>query len=120
MHDSRLARSVLPHVAKAAAQDPRELQPDCFGEAPDLVLRVVDQVAAGFGVLVLGKAVPNRPHASAHAIARVDDGDGSAARREVARRRQSRQSGAGHQHGNTIQRRSRHVLTVNGNRGRMR
>ena len=73
--DLRLPGAVGPHVAEAAAEDPRELQPELLGELADLRLVLVDQVAAGLGVLAVGEAVAQRPDAAADAVARVDDGD---------------------------------------------
>ena len=120
MNDARCTRAVLTHVAETAAQDARQLQPDVVGEAADLLLRLVDQIAARFGVLLFGEPVANRPDASADAVARVDDGDRCAARGEIARGGEACESGARDEHRHAVQRRSRHVLTLNGNRGRLR
>ena len=76
--DPRPARSVGADVAEAAAQDARQLQPELAGQLADLVLLLVDHVAAGLGVLPLGEAVADRPDPAADAVARVDDGDGGA------------------------------------------
>ena len=86
--DARLAGRVGPDVAEAAAQDARQLQPELLAEVADLVLRFVDQVAAGFGVLAFGEAVADGPDAAADAVARVDHGDvGAERQRDRARRR---------------------------------
>ena len=97
LHDLRLAGSIGADVPEAAAQDACELQPQVGGELADFVLLLVDHVAAGFGVLPLGKAVADRPHAPANAIARVHDGDLGAQRGEIARGREPREARAGHQ-----------------------
>ena len=45
-HDAGLAGGIGPRVAEAAAQDPRELQPQLFRELLNLVLPLVNQIAA--------------------------------------------------------------------------
>jgi thiosulfate/3-mercaptopyruvate sulfurtransferase len=62
------------------------------------VLLFVDHVAAGFGVLVLGEAVPNSPRAAADAVARLDDGDRGAAADKIVRGHQAGQPGARDEH----------------------
>ena len=83
------------HVAEAIAQDPGERQSQLAGQLADLLLRLVDHVAAGFGVLAVGEAVADRPDAAAHAVARLDDGHGRAHGREVVGGGQPREAGAG-------------------------
>ena len=59
------------------------------------MLRLVDHVAACFGVLSLGEAVANRPDASADAVAGLEDRDVGALGQQVERRRETGQAGAG-------------------------
>ena len=98
LNDPRAARAVAPHVAEAAAQDARQLQPELAGERPDLVLRLVDHVAAGFGVLALGEAVADRPHAAADAVARLDHRDVGAFVQQIACGGETGKSSAGNEH----------------------
>ena len=68
--DLRPAGLIGAHVAEAAAQNPRQLETELAGQLADLVLLLVDEVAAGLGVLALGEAVADRPDAAADAVAR--------------------------------------------------
>jgi hypothetical protein len=45
------------------------------GELTNFVLRIVDHVAAGLGVLTVGEAVAYGPDAPTHAIASLDHRD---------------------------------------------
>ena len=85
---------VGPRVAEAAAQNPRQLQAQLLRELPNLVLRLVDQIAARFGVLLLDERIANRPDAAAEPAARVDDGDLGAVADQIARRGQAGEPGA--------------------------
>jgi hypothetical protein len=58
------------------------------------VLRLVDHVAARFGVLGIGEAVADGQDAPADAIARIDDRDVRAEGNEIARRDEPRKTGA--------------------------
>jgi hypothetical protein len=62
----------------------------------------VDHVAAGFGVLAFGEALAQRPHASADAVAPIDDDHVRAERREVAGSREPREARARHEHRYTV------------------
>ena len=86
------------HVAETAAQNSRELETQRVGEIPDLVLRLIDHVAARFGVLSVRESVADRPHAPAQALAGLDDRDGRAHGRQVVRRRQAGKAGARDEH----------------------
>ena len=101
--DARLSGGVGPDVAEAAAQDARQLEAHFLAEIADLVLRFVDHVAAGFGVLAFGEAVADGPHAAADAVARIDDGDVRAERREIAGGGKAGESCAGNEHGGACQ-----------------
>ena len=78
---------VLGRGARALGMD--ELPPaavlDFAGERADLGLRRVDHVAAGLGVLAVGKCVADRPDAAADPVARLDDGDVGSVVRQVVR-----------------------------------
>ena len=50
------------------------------------MLRLVDHVAAGFGVLPFGEAVADRPDPAADAVARVEHRHVGAERGEIVRR----------------------------------
>ena len=91
--DPRPAGAVQADVAKASPENARERQPKLFRELTDLELRLVDHVAAGFGVLAVGEAVADGPDAPADAIARVDDRD-VRAQDEIARRDEPRETRA--------------------------
>ena len=39
------------------------------------MLGLVDHVAAGLGVLIVGEPIANRPHPAANAVACIDDRD---------------------------------------------
>ena len=105
-----LPDAVGPRVAEAAGQDARQLQAQLFGERADLVLALVDQIAARFRVLAVGEPVANRPHAAAETAARVDDGDVGAVEHEIVRGGESGQAGAGHEHADAAQRAVRLAL----------
>jgi hypothetical protein len=77
-------------VAPASA-DPRERQPQLFRELPDLVLPVVNQIAARLGVLLLDERIANRPHSSADPVACVGDGNLGPVADQVAGRHQAGQ-----------------------------
>ena len=62
------------------------------------MLRLVDHVAAGLGVLAIGEAIADRPHAAAGTLAGLDDGDRRAHGRQVVCRGQAGKAGAYHQH----------------------
>jgi len=51
----------------------------------DLLLVLIDQVAARFGVLAVDEPVANRPDAAANPAARVDDGHVGAVHHQIAR-----------------------------------
>ncbi len=84
-------------VAEALAKNPGERQPQFAGQLADFLLRLVDHVAAGFGVLAVRKAVADGPDAAAHAVARLDDGHRRAHGREVVSRGESGETCPGDQ-----------------------
>ena len=87
--------AIVPDVGEAPAENPGQLQLVFGDEAADFLVPVVDQVAAGFGVLAVGKAVADGPDAAADAVARVEDGDMCAEIEEIVRRGQASQPGPG-------------------------
>ena len=104
LHDARTIAAVLAHVAEPAAQDRRQLQTELAGELANLALATVDHVAAGLGVLPLLEAVAHREHATADAVAGVDDGDLCAHGDQIACRGEAGQTGAGHHDRHSVQR----------------
>ena len=98
------AAGVGPHVAPATAQDPGELQPELVGQPPDLMVRFLNQVAAGFRVLGVGEPVPDRPHAATEAAARFDNRDIGAATHQIAGGREAGKTSARHEHRDAIER----------------
>ena len=80
-----MALRVGAHVAEAAAENSRQLAGRATRPAAGSRLLLVDQVAAGLGVLAMGEAFVDGPDASADAIARVDDDDVGAHRHQVVR-----------------------------------
>src|SRR5207344_3108622 len=85
------------HVAEAVAENPGERQPKLAGQLADFLLRFVDHVAAGFGVLAVREAFADRPDAAAHAVASLDDGHGRAHGREVEGGGEPRETSPGDQ-----------------------
>ena len=73
LHNLRPAGSIGADVREAAAKDAGQLQAQLAREPADLVLRFVDHVAAGLGVLPIGEAVADGPDAAADAVAGVED-----------------------------------------------
>ena len=70
-------RIMVHRPAEMPAAETREsrIPPELSGQRSNLDMIVVDHVAAGFGVLTLGEAVADGPHAAADTIARFEDGD---------------------------------------------
>ena len=77
-HDTRAAIFIRTHVAPSAAEDAGQLEAELRGEFLDFLLRSFDEIAAGFGMLAVLEAVPNRPGTAADAVAGFDDSDGGA------------------------------------------
>ena len=117
--DLRAAGLIRTDIAEAAPENVCQPEPELRGEIADLVLFLIDHVAAGLGVLAFGKAVPDCPDASAHAVADVNHGDGGAQRDEIASRGEPGEARARHQHGDAAQSRIVHASTLNGNPRRM-
>jgi hypothetical protein len=69
-----------------------------LAQVADFVLRLIDHVAAGFGVMALGEAVPDGPDAAAHPVAGVDDGYRRPGRREVVGCGEAGEAGACDEH----------------------
>jgi hypothetical protein len=86
LHNLRLAGSIGADVREAAAKDARQLQAQLAGELADLVLRLVDHVAADFGVLPFGEPLTDGPNPAADAVARVENRHVGAERGEIVRR----------------------------------
>ena len=102
--DFRPPRRIRADVAEAAPKDAYELQPELLRQLADFALLLVDEIAAGLGVLAVREPVAERPDPPADAVARVDDDDVRAQRGEVARRREPREPRAGDQHRDAPQR----------------
>ena len=85
-------------MREAAAEDPRLVEVELGGELTDLLLVVVDQIAARFRVHA-AEAVAQSPYATADAVARLDDDDTAAASLELARGGEPREPGANDQYG---------------------
>ena len=73
------------------------MQAERSREAQRGFLLAFDQICASFGVLAMPKAVTNRPHAPANAVARFDQGDIGVPLLERLRCGETSQSGAGHE-----------------------
>ena len=116
----RPARSVGPHVAKPVRQNPHQLEAELVDQRSQLMMLVVDHVAARFGVLPLDEAIADGPDASADAVPRLHDRDVGAKGGEVVRGGESGESSAGDEDGHT--REVRHGCSVHcmGNRHRLR
>ena len=102
--NARLAGWVGPDVTEAATQNAGQLEAHVLAEIANLVLRFVDHVAAGFGVLALLEAVADRPDAATDAVARVDHRDVRPEREEIPRGGQAGEPGTGDEDVGTRQR----------------
>jgi hypothetical protein len=74
-----------------------------FGERANGLVVAFDQIAAALGVLAVGEPVvngPTRPPTRSRASTTVNARAGGG---QLARRRQSRQPGASHQHGHALE-----------------
>ena len=98
-HHARTSPGVGTHVPEPAAQDADQLQIERRDELADCGLRVVDHVAAGFGMLTVGEPFMDRQHSSADAVTRVDDRHVRAHRRQFVRGGESSQAGTRDQDG---------------------
>jgi FKBP-type peptidyl-prolyl cis-trans isomerase FkpA len=79
---------------EAAREHANHRQSIAFRQPPHANVPFVDELAPEFAVLAVGEAVTHRPHASAETMARLEDGDGGAALRELMRGNQAGQSSA--------------------------
>jgi len=77
-----LCRPATPVVKKALTQDAGLLEAKFVKQFSDLFLVIVDQITAGFRVHT-AESVTQRPHPTANAVARFDDGGAAAASLEV-------------------------------------
>jgi hypothetical protein len=118
-YDSWLSALVGPYVPETTAQDSRQREAALGRQIANLVLLLVDHVAAGFRVLVLDEAFADRPDASADTIAAVDHRHGRAERRQIVRRREPREPRASDKHRHATEIVS-HASTLNGNPRRLR
>src|SRR5262245_54586052 len=69
----------------------------------DLVLVLVDHVAAGLGVLRLDESLTCGVNAAADMVARLDEGHGGPPGGEIACRAEAGESAARDQHGNSVE-----------------
>ena len=115
--DLRTTRAIRARVAEAALENFRERQAQFVRQRAHFLVVGVNHVAACLGVLPLGEAVVQRPHTTADAVARLDDGHCGAAGHQVVRRGKAGEPRAGDEDRYSAK---RHDLTLNGNKPRLR
>jgi hypothetical protein len=90
------ASAIAANGNEALFENPGPSEADVRNQLADLVLGFVDQVGPRFGMLTTKERLVFRQHATAHAIACLNNRNLRAFLGEIVRGRQSRKPGSGH------------------------